>query len=169
MNDRITVDPSICHGQACVKGTRIPVHQIVHMLANGDSMEELLREYPSLTREDILACLDYAGSLGGKQVRQIIDEFVRRAQLLYGDRLKRVVVYGSCARNEATAESDIDLAVVLAGEVVPGKEIDRMIDIITDLNLEHSVLLSVYPVSEEDYLHRESPLLMNIRREGIPA
>ena len=104
-----------------------------------------------------------------EQVRQIIDEFVQRAQSLYGDRLKRIVVYGSCARNEATAESDIDLAVVLAGEVVPGKEIDRMIDIITDLNLEHSVLLSVYPVSEGDYLHRESPLLMNIRREGIPA
>ena len=102
-----------------------------------------------------------------EQVRQIIDEFVQRAQSLYGDRLKRIVVYGSCARNEATAESDIDLAVVLAGEVVPGKEIDRMIDIITDLNLEHSVLLSVYPVSEEDYLHRNSPLLINIRREGI--
>jgi uncharacterized protein (DUF433 family) len=63
MNERITIDPDICHGQACVKGTRIPVHQIVHMLANGDSVEDLLREYPSLTREDILACLDYAPSL----------------------------------------------------------------------------------------------------------
>jgi uncharacterized protein (DUF433 family) len=73
MNGRITVDPSICHGQACVKGTRIPVHQIVHMLANGDSMEELLREYPSLTREDILACLDYAASLAEEQVTPIGD------------------------------------------------------------------------------------------------
>jgi predicted nucleotidyltransferase len=103
------------------------------------------------------------------EAKPIIDEFVQRARSLYGDRLRRVVVYGSCARNEATPESDIDLAVVLAGEVVPGKEIDRMIDIITDINLEHSVLLSVYPVSEEDYLNRNSPLLLNIRREGIPA
>jgi predicted nucleotidyltransferase len=103
------------------------------------------------------------------QIKQVINEFVRRTQSLYGDRLKQVVVYGSCARNEATAESDIDLAVVLAGEVVPGKEIDRQIDIITDLNLEYSVLLSVYPVSEEDYANRNSPLLINIRREGIPA
>jgi len=103
------------------------------------------------------------------QGKQIIDEFVQRARSLYGDRLKRVVVYGSCARNEATAESDIDLAVVLAGEVVPGKEIDRMIDIITDVNLEHKALLSVYPVSEENYLHRNSPLLINIRREGVHA
>ena len=73
MNDRITTDPSICHGQACVKGTRIPVHQIVHMLANGDSIEELLHEYPSLTRDDILACLDYAASLTEEQVTPIGD------------------------------------------------------------------------------------------------
>jgi uncharacterized protein (DUF433 family) len=73
VNERITIDPDICHGQACVKGTRIPVHQIVHMLANGDSIEELLNEYPSLTREDILACLDYAASLAEEQVTPIGD------------------------------------------------------------------------------------------------
>jgi uncharacterized protein (DUF433 family) len=73
MNERITIDPDVCHGQACVKGTRIPVHQIVHMLANGDSIEDLLREYPSLTREDILACLDYAASLAEEQVTPIGD------------------------------------------------------------------------------------------------
>jgi uncharacterized protein (DUF433 family) len=58
--ERISIDPNVCHGQAYVKGTRIPVHQLVRMLANGDSMDDLLREYPSLTREDILASLDYA-------------------------------------------------------------------------------------------------------------
>jgi uncharacterized protein (DUF433 family) len=58
--DRISIDPNICHGQACVQGTRIPVHQIVRMLANGDTIEELLAEYPSLSRKDILACLNYA-------------------------------------------------------------------------------------------------------------
>jgi len=50
----------VCHGQACVKGTRIPIYQIVRMLANGDTVEELLEDYLSLEREDILACLDYA-------------------------------------------------------------------------------------------------------------
>jgi uncharacterized protein (DUF433 family) len=73
MNERITIDPDIGHGQACVKGTRIPVHQIVHMLGNGDSIEDLLREYPSLTREDVLACLDYAASLAEEQVTPIRD------------------------------------------------------------------------------------------------
>lgn len=69
--DRISIDPNICHGQACVKGTRIPVHQIVRMLANGDTVEELLVEYPSLSREDIMACLDYAAELAEEQVTPI--------------------------------------------------------------------------------------------------
>jgi uncharacterized protein (DUF433 family) len=67
MRKRIVINPEICHGQACVRGTRIPVHQIVHMLANGDSVEELLHEYPSLTQEDILACSDYATSVSEKR------------------------------------------------------------------------------------------------------
>jgi uncharacterized protein (DUF433 family) len=66
--DRISINPNICHGQACVKGTRIPVHQIVRMLANGDTVEDLLAEYPSLTRADIMACLDYAAELAEEQV-----------------------------------------------------------------------------------------------------
>ena len=69
--DRISIDPDICHGQACVKGTRIPVHQLVRMLANGDTVEELLAEYPSLSREDIMACLDYAAELAEEQVTPI--------------------------------------------------------------------------------------------------
>ena len=71
MNDRITIDPNICHGQACIKGTRIPVHQMIGMLANGDTIEELLKEYPSITRDDILACLDYAASLAEEQITPI--------------------------------------------------------------------------------------------------
>jgi len=66
--ERISINPNICHGQACVKGTRIPVHQIVHMLANGDTVEDLVAEYPSLVREDIMACLDYAAELTEEQV-----------------------------------------------------------------------------------------------------
>ncbi len=53
MNERISIDPKICHGQACIKGTRIPVHQIIRMLATGDKIEELVEEYPSLKKEDI--------------------------------------------------------------------------------------------------------------------
>lgn len=68
MYERISIDPHICHGQACIKGTRISVYQIVGMLANGDTIEELLEEYPPLQREDILACLAYAASLAEEQI-----------------------------------------------------------------------------------------------------
>src|SRR4051794_13833099 len=60
MNDRISIHPKICHGQACISGTRIPAHQIVRMFAHGDNIETLLGAYSSITREDIFACLDYA-------------------------------------------------------------------------------------------------------------
>ena len=68
MNERIAINPKVCHGQACVKGTRIPVHQIFRMLANGDSVDSLLRAYPTLQRDDILACFDYAASLAEEEM-----------------------------------------------------------------------------------------------------
>jgi uncharacterized protein (DUF433 family) len=71
MYERISINPNVCHGQACIKGTRIPVHQILRMLANGDTIEELLEEYPSLERDDIFACLDYAALLAEEQVTPI--------------------------------------------------------------------------------------------------
>ncbi len=69
--ERISINAAICHGQACVKGTRIPVHQVVRMLANGDTVEDLLAEYPTLAREDVMACLDYAAELAEEQVTPI--------------------------------------------------------------------------------------------------
>lgn len=63
MREYQSIDPHICHGEACIKGTRIPVHQIVHMMAGGDTIEDLLEDYPSLTKEDILACLEYSASV----------------------------------------------------------------------------------------------------------
>ena len=71
MSERISVDSNICHGQVCIKGTRIPVHQIIRMLANGDKIEELLEDYPSLKAEDIYACLNYAASLAEEQITPI--------------------------------------------------------------------------------------------------
>jgi uncharacterized protein (DUF433 family) len=61
----ITVDPNICHGQACIKGTRIPVSVVLDNLAAGKSNEELMESYPSLTREAILAAIACASDLGG--------------------------------------------------------------------------------------------------------
>ena len=68
LTDRISIDPQISHGQACIAGTRIPAHQIVGMLANGDTIESLLNAYPTLIKEDIFACLEYAAWLTEENV-----------------------------------------------------------------------------------------------------
>jgi len=103
------------------------------------------------------------------EIRRVLEEFRKKVGKLYGERLRDVILYGSWARGEATEESDLDLLIVLEGEVIPGREIDRMIDIITEINLKYAVLVSVYPISEEDYHKVNSPLIINVRREGLPA
>jgi len=103
------------------------------------------------------------------RIKEILNEFKEEIEKLYGNRLKNVILYGSWARGEANDESDIDLVIVLEGRVIPGREIDRMIDVITEINLKYGALISVFPVSEEEYSTVNSPLLINVRKEGIPA
>jgi uncharacterized protein len=97
----------------------------------------------------------------------IVKDFSCRIREIYHERLQQVILYGSMARGDAGSQSDMDLLVVLDGHVQPGREIDRMIDVITDINLETGELLSVLPISMEDYAESRSPLLINIRKEGI--
>ena len=60
---RISVDPAACHGQACIKGTRIPVAVVLDNLAAGLSAEEIVASYPSLRVEDVRAATAYAAEL----------------------------------------------------------------------------------------------------------
>jgi uncharacterized protein (DUF433 family) len=66
--DHITVDPAVAHGRACIRGTRIPVSVVLANLADGLSVEEIIRSYPSLTREAIQAALSYAADLAQERV-----------------------------------------------------------------------------------------------------
>ncbi len=66
--DYIVVDPGICHGKACFKGTRIMVSVILDNLAAGLSTDEILRSYPSLSREAVNAALAYAAALARERV-----------------------------------------------------------------------------------------------------
>lgn len=61
--ERIAVDPNICFGKPCIKGTRIWVSLILDFLAAGDSIENILEEYPYLKQEDILACIAYGAAM----------------------------------------------------------------------------------------------------------
>ncbi len=64
----IVVDPEICHGQACIKGTRVMVSVVLDNLAAGLSVEEVLRSYPTLTREAVQAALEYAAELAREHI-----------------------------------------------------------------------------------------------------
>lgn len=61
--ERISIDPNVCHGKPCIKGTRIWVSLIVDNLAAGSSEKEVVKAYPSLSREDIRAALAYAAEM----------------------------------------------------------------------------------------------------------
>jgi uncharacterized protein (DUF433 family) len=63
VNQRITIDPRICHGKPCIRGLRYPVTMILELRASGMSHEEILGDYPDLEEEDIRACLHYAARL----------------------------------------------------------------------------------------------------------
>jgi len=66
--DRIVSDPRICHGRACVKGTRIMASVILDNLAVGATHDDILANYPSLSEEDILAAIEYGAVLAREEV-----------------------------------------------------------------------------------------------------
>lgn len=65
--ERISSDPNICSGKACIKGTRIPVHIILDLLAAGEDFSGIKNAYPSITDKDIRACIHYAAILSEEE------------------------------------------------------------------------------------------------------
>ena len=61
--ERISVDPQVCHGKACIKGSRVMVSVILDNLADGENSENILKSYPSLKQGDIQAAISYAAEL----------------------------------------------------------------------------------------------------------
>jgi predicted nucleotidyltransferase len=96
----------------------------------------------------------------------ILTEFKGALTQHYGERMAQLVCYGSVARGEAGPESDVDLALILKGDVHPSGEIDRVVDLLADFNLRHGVLISLMPVDQETWEKAEGPFWRNIRREG---
>ncbi|RMF46005.1 MAG: DUF433 domain-containing protein [Bacteroidetes bacterium] len=65
--DRISINPNVCHGRPCIKGTRIWVSLILDFLASGDTIEDILKSYPQLTEEDVRACIAYGAEMAREQ------------------------------------------------------------------------------------------------------
>ena len=88
---------------------------------------------------------------------------------LYGERYGGLILYGSYARGEDDEGSDVDLLLLLDGEVDQTREVLRAEEVKWPLSLESGCVLSLLPVGVEDYRSSEDPFLWNARREGIPA
>jgi predicted nucleotidyltransferase len=87
----------------------------------------------------------------------------------YGDRLDRVLLYGSQARGDAGPESDVDVLVVLAGEVDPVAEIAQTEYLVAALSLEHDLVLSCVFLSLEEYYDEADLFLRYVRHDAIPV
>ncbi len=90
-------------------------------------------------------------------------------EVLYGERLRGVYLYGSYARGEEDSESDVDVLVILEGLDHYGAEIDRTSHLVSRISLEYGVSISRVFVSQRDWSSRETPFLANAQEEAIPV
>ena len=97
----------------------------------------------------------------------ILNELRRCLVELYGDRLARMILFGSRARSDVESGSDVDILVVLEGPVNPGEEIVQTGPSTAKLSLEYDLVISCTFVSADRFATEQSPLLLNVRREGI--
>jgi predicted nucleotidyltransferase len=101
------------------------------------------------------------------RIPEVVREFRRRLEVLYGERLRGVVLYGSYARGEADEGSDMDVLIVLDDLVDEEAELRRMDPIADELSLSHDVVICNLVIGARDFVRRDSPLLMNVRQEGV--
>jgi len=101
------------------------------------------------------------------KIKRILSELKQELIELYGNQLVDVLLYGSYARREQKKDSDIDIAVILKGDINPFDEIDKITEFSYDLCLKYSTLLSIHPLSENEYMLKNNPFILNLREEGI--
>ena len=102
-----------------------------------------------------------------KKEKQAVKELVDELKKLYGDNLSCVILYGSKARGDATEDSDIDILVVLKNIQNFSLERKKVKEISWRLSYKYDLLLSIIIRSEQEYMRKDTPLLMNIEKEGI--
>ena len=116
---------------------------------------------------EIAADWERYSSMRAPRLEQILRDFRRGVEQIYGPRLADLVLFSSQARNDAELDSDIDVMLVLRGVVNPSQEIHRLSSFTSDLCLKHDAVISCVYVSEEDFQRQQSPLMLNVRREGV--
>jgi predicted nucleotidyltransferase len=102
-----------------------------------------------------------------EEIKPILEEVKERLEKIYGPRLKGIILYGSYARGDANDESDIDLLILLDDVENPVDEREKYFKKIHEIDLKYDTLVSTIPMDYQEYSERKSPIIMNVRREGI--
>lgn len=68
ISQNIEINPAVMMGKPCIRGTRIAVHQVVQMIAGGDTVEDIIHAYPHISKEQVLACLQYAADVVSDEI-----------------------------------------------------------------------------------------------------
>ena len=98
--------------------------------------------------------------------KKAVEELIEKLKLIYGDNLVKVILYGSKARGDSTEDSDIDIMVILKDGLDIQKEKRNIRYISWEIDYNHNILTSVIVKNEKDYLKCDTPLLLNINKEG---
>jgi uncharacterized protein len=106
-------------------------------------------------------------TLNDSRTQVILSLLRTQLEQQYQERLDRVILFGSQARGEATEDSDIDVLIVLDDPVNASVEIQQTSEFVAQLCLEHNVLISRFFMARSRFENENTPLLRNIRREGI--
>ena len=103
------------------------------------------------------------------KLKTLLAELKAGLQTIYGSRLKGFYLYGSYARGEQDAESDVDVLIVLDDFTRYGAEINRSGYLASELSLKYSVSVSRVFMRESEWFHQDTPFLLNVREEAVAA
>ena len=102
------------------------------------------------------------------QITEISAQLKKDLQALYGERLTGLVLFGSYARGEPSIESDIDFLLILNGDFDTWEEIKRAGGIVSELSLRYGITVSLIPISNNEFQDGKTPLVMEVKKEGVP-